>query len=111
MPEWLPQKPIEIVPKIKYNPNPFPEIAREKIEIYDKQLNKVLTESMINPYYIIDRILQVRFIIPLDSHHYNHANSNSTNKTNNIEFGIESLYFQKFLKEIATIYDRFLKSI
>ena len=51
-------------------------------------------------------MLLVGFIITLDSHHINHANSNLTNKPNFTESGNETKYNNKILKEIGTIYAR-----
>ena len=77
--------------KIKYkklnNPKPLKQIARDNSIIDDKQLNKELPENMIDPYYFIDRVLQVGFKINLDIHHINHANSKLTITPLYLEFG------------------------
>ena len=61
---------------------------------------------MINPYYFTDGALQIRYNITLDSHHTNHADSKTLIKPNFPEIGIESRYFNKILKTIASIYAR-----
>ena len=43
----------------KYNPKALKQIARENIKLDDKQLNKELAKTMINPYYFTDRALQI----------------------------------------------------
>ena len=50
---------------------------------------------MLNPYYFTDRSSKSGFIITLESHHFNHANSKLINKTNYPEFGIEVRYIDK----------------
>ena len=61
---------------------------------------------MPNPYYFTDRALQVGFIIKLDSHHINDANSIITINPAYPEFGIENRYNNKITKETANIYAR-----
>ena len=67
-------------------------------------MNKELAEKMLNPYYITDRSLQVRFNINLDSHQISHANPIITFKTTYSETGIEILYFNEILRQMAAIY-------
>ena len=40
MPEWLTKEPIEIKIKKIYQPKPLRRIAKDKINLHDKQLNK-----------------------------------------------------------------------
>ena len=61
---------------------------------------------MINPYYFTDRNLKTGFKNNLDSHNINHANSLLTISPIYTDFGIESRYINKILKEMATIYAR-----
>ena len=74
----------------------------------DKKLIKELAKKMINPYYFTDRNLQVEFIINLNSHHINHANSKITKKPNHPEFGIEVRDINKIMKELSVIYARLI---
>ena len=52
---------------------------------------------MLNQYYFSHRALRVGFIIKLDSHHNNHANSKIIVKPNYPEFGIEARYINKII--------------
>ena len=63
---------------------------------------------MPKPYYFTDRNLKVRFKINLDSHHNNHANSRLTIKPNYPEFGIETRYSYKIMKELSVFYARLI---
>ena len=84
------------------------QIARENIEIDDKQLNEDLAKKVINPFYFTDRALRVGFIITLESHHINHANSKLIIKPNYPEFGIEVRYKNKLKKELSVFYARLI---
>ena len=63
---------------------------------------------MINPYYFIDENLKIGFKISLESHNISHANSLPNITPNSLDIGIETRYFNKILKEMATIYARLL---
>ena len=55
-PEWLFQEsPIENISRKIYNPRPLRKIARDNIELDDKQLNEELAKKMNNPNYFTDR--------------------------------------------------------
>ena len=84
------------------------QIARDNITLDDKQLNKELAKKMPNPFFFTDRNLQVGFKIDLDSHYNNHANSKLTIIPNFPEFGIETRYTNKILKELSVIYARLI---
>ena len=56
IPEWLFQEPVENKIKKIYNPKPLKQIARYKIRLDDKQLNKELAKKMINPFYFTDKV-------------------------------------------------------
>ena len=58
------------------------------------------------PYYFTDRNLIVGFKNNLDSHHCNHTNSKLNITPNSTEFGIETRYFNKILKELSVSYAR-----
>ena len=74
----------------------------------DKQLIRELAKEMINPIYFFDRALQIGFKIALESHHFNHANSNFFIKPNYPDFGIEARYINKVIKELSVFYARLL---
>ena len=61
-------------------------------------MKKELAKRMINRYYFTDRNLKVRFKNNLDSHHINNANSKLTVIPNYPEFGIETRYITKIMK-------------
>ena len=65
IPDWLFQEPVEKKPRKICNPDQFKQIARENINIDDKELNKELAKKMFNPYDFADRALQVRFDITI----------------------------------------------
>ena len=75
-----------------YNLKPLKQLARDNIKLDDKQSNKELAENMISPYFFNDRNLKVGFIITLESHEINHANSRLTITLNYPEFGITVRY-------------------
>ena len=108
--EWFFKEPIPIENKIKkiYNPKPLGQLARDNIRLDDKQLNKELAKKMLNPYYFTDKNLKVEFKISLDSHHINHANSKFTTTTNYPEFGIETRYINKIIRELSVVYARLI---
>ena len=108
IPEWLFREPVENKINKIYNPKSLKQLARNKIELDDKQLNKEIAKKMINPYYFIDNNLKVGFKINLDSHHINHLNSKLTITPNHPEFGIEVRYINQIMKELAVIYARLI---
>ena len=63
---------------------------------------------MRNPFYFTDRAMQVGFIITLDSHHSNHANSKLTINPKYLEFGTENKNINKISKEVVIIYARLI---
>ena len=108
IPEWLFREPVEKKINKIYNPKSLKQLARNKIKLDDKQLNKELARKMINPYYFIDENLREGFKINLDSHNLHHSNSKLTIKPNHPEFGIENRYINKIMKELAVIYARLI---
>ena len=108
IPQWLFEEPIENKNKKVYNPKPLKQKARDNSKLDDKKLNKELANRMLNPYYFTDIALRVGFNIKLDNHHINHANSKLTIHPNYPEFGIETRYFNKIIKEMANIYARLI---
>ena len=108
IPEWLFQESIENKIKNIYNPKPLKQLARNKINLDDKQLNKELAKKMINPYYFSDRNLQVAYKINLDSHNLHHANSKLTISSNFENTGIEFRFIKKIMREMSIIYARLI---
>ena len=107
IPDWLfnqERSPIREMIKKIHNPKTLKQIAREKIELHDKELAKM----MINPYYFIDENLKIGFKNNLESHKINHANSISTITPNFQEFGIEFTYIIEIVKELSVIYSRLI---
>ena len=108
IPEWLFKENNEIKIKKIYNPISLKKLARNKINLDDKQLNKELAKKMINPYYFSDRNLQVAYKINLDSHHINHLNSKLTITSFFQNTGIEFRFINKIMREMATVYARLI---
>ena len=108
IPEWLFREPVENRIKKIYNPISLKKLARNKINLDDKQLNKELAKKMINPYYFSDRKLQVAYKINLDSHHINHLNSKVTITSNFENTGIEFRFINRIMREMSIIYVRLI---
>ena len=108
IPEWLFQEPVENKINKVHNPKSLKQIARDNINLDDKQLNKELAKKMINPYYFTHRNLKVGFKIKLDSHNLHHANSKLIITPNYPELRIEVRYINKIMKELAMIYARLI---
>ena len=101
VPEWLfkeEQAHIKIKTKKVYDPKTLKQIARENIEIIDKELHEELAEEMINPYYFTDKNLKIGFKIILGSHNIIHANSLLNIETNFPDTGIKTRYINEILK-------------
>ena len=64
---------------------------------------------MINPKYLIGQNLKMRFEIDPESHNIIHANSIISTIPIYTDFGIETRYNYKILKEMATIYASLIK--
>ena len=58
-------------------------------------MDNYLAEKMIDPYYFIDRDLQLGFNINLDSHNFSHANSTLTITPKFPEYVIGFRYIKK----------------
>ena len=111
IPEWFfeeEQTPIKNKIKKVYNPKTLQQIARQNININDKELDKELAKKMINPYCFIDEILKIGFKIILESHNFNHANSLLNIEPNFPDIGIETRYVNKILKELSGICARLI---
>ena len=108
IPDWLFRESIENKIEKIYNPISLKKLARNKINLDDKQFNKELAKKMINPYYFSDRNLKVAYKINLDSHHINHLNSKVTITSNFENTGIEFRFINKIMREMAIIYARLI---
>ena len=107
IPEWFfkeDRTPIKKKIQKVYNPKTLKQLAREKIKLDDKELAKM----MIIPYYFIDENLKNGFKINLESHSFSHANSILTIIPKFPDFGIESIYINKIIKELSVIYARLI---
>ena len=111
IPDWLfkeERSPIKKKIKKVYNPKTLQQLARQKIKMNDKELDREIIKKMINPYYFVDENLKIGFKINLKSHNINHANSLLNIEHNFSDIGIETRYINKILKEMATIYARLI---
>ena len=109
--EWLfkeEQEPTKNKIKKVYNPKTLKQIARENIKMNGKELNKEIAKKVINQYYFFNENLKKGFKINLKSHNVNHANSLLTITPKYTDFGIDTIYNNKILKEMATIYAGFI---
>ena len=107
IPEWFfKEEKAPIKKKIQkvYNPKTLKQLAREKIKLDDKELAKI----MINPYYFIDKNLNIGFKINLESHNFSHANSILTITPKFPDFGFEFRYINKIVKELSVIYAKLI---
>ena len=86
-----------------YNPKPLRYIARENIELDDKQLNKKIAEKEPNPFFT-DRALKIGPNINLDTHHINGAISKRFIKPSFPGIGFETRFKNQILKEMAILY-------
>ena len=102
IPEWLfKQEQTHIKKKIQkvYNPKTIKQIARQNIELNDKELDNVKAKKMINPYFFIDENFNIGFKINLESHNINHANSLLNIIPKFPDIGIETRYVNEIQKE------------
>ena len=110
-PEWLfkeEQAPNNNKIKKVYNPKTLIQIARENINLNDKELDKEEAEKMINPYYFTDEKVKIGFKINLESHNINHASCILNIIPKFADIGNKSRYINKILKEMATVYARII---
>ena len=99
IPYWLfkeERSPIKKKIQKVYNPKKIKQLAREKYNLDDKKLDKM----MINPYYFFDENLKNGFKINLESHNISHANSILTITPISPEIGIEFRYIKQNPKRI-----------
>ena len=69
-----------------FNPKSLKELARDKIKLNDRELNKEIAKKMLNPYYFKDKDFYNFLKINLDSHHINHLNSKITISSTSTEY-------------------------
>ena len=90
------------------NPKDLKELARDNINLNDRELNKEIAKKMLNPYYFKDKDFYNFLKINLDSHHINHLNSkitiSSTTEYNDISISLINI----LVKEMATIYAKLI---
>ena len=91
-----------------YNPTTLKQLARENNKIGDKEIEKEVAKETINPYYFTDESFKIGFKINLENHNINHAKSVLSIIPMLPDFGIETRYFNKILKEMASIYARLI---
>ena len=92
------------------NPKTLQELARDKIKLTNRELNKLLAEKMINPYYFKDQSFYDFLKINLDSHHINHLNSKITisSTAQPPHNYIDKLVIDRLVREMATIYAKLI---
>ena len=90
------------------NPKSLKELARDKIKLNNRELNKEIGKKMFNPYYFKNKNLYNILKINLDSHHINHLNSkikiSSTTEYNSIDMDL----INSLVKEMSVIYARLI---
>ena len=91
-----------------HNPKTLQQIARQNIELNDKELDKDIAKKMINLYYFIDENSKIGFKTNLESHNINHANSLLNIEPKFPDIGVETRYVNKILKELSVIYARLI---
>ena len=79
----------------KHNPKSLKQLARDNIELDDKQLNEELAKKMLNRYYFTDENLRVGF-----------SKGDSTNYTQLLKS-----FTTLFLAIESTIYPRYIMKI
>ena len=104
--EWLfKEEQARIKNKIKkvFITKTLKHVAREKIEIKDKEVDKELYKKMNIPYYFIVGNLKKGFKTKFESHNNNHASSILTIIPLYPDSIIEARYINKILKEMAYV--------
>ena len=95
----------------KYNPLKLSDLARDKINLNDKELNKQIAKKMLNPYYFKNKNLYNILKINLDSHHINHLNSKITISSKlEHDKSIDMDLINQLVKEMSVIYARLINS-
>ena len=84
------------------------KLARDKIKLNDRELNKEIAKRMLNPYYFKDKVFYNFLKINLDSHHINHLNSKITISDITEYNSIDKYLINRLVKEMANIYARLI---
>ena len=82
------------------------QLARAKVNLSNRELEKEIVKKMINPYYFSKRY-EAQYEDNLDRHHPNHINSKMTIKPK-YNLPIELLDLNNIFKEMAKIYGRLI---
>ena len=103
------QPSISKTENIKNNPESLKKLARDKIDLNNKDLNKEMAKKMLNLYYFSDKNLYHILKINLDSHHINHINSKITiSSTSEYDNSIDMYLINNIVKEMCMIYARLI---
>ena len=90
------------------SPKTLKQIARGNTKVDDKDQDKKLAKKLINPQYFTDEVLKIGFKSNLDGHSINHANSLLNIILVCPDFGIETRYNNKILRDMAMIYAKWI---
>ena len=95
-----------------FNPKSLKEIAIDKLNLNNRELNKEIAKKMLNPYYFKDKYFYNFLKINLDSHHINHLNSKITIITSSLEYdkSIDKDLINSLIREMSVIYARLINS-
>ena len=91
-----------------FNPKSLKEIARDKIKLSNKDLDKEITKKMLNPYCFKDQSFYDFLKTNLDSHHINHLNSKITISSTAQSPHIDKIVINRIVNETATIYAKLI---
>ena len=91
-----------------FNPKSLKELARDKIKLSNKDLDKEIAKKMLNPYYFKDQSFYDFLKINLDSHHINHLNSKITISSTAQPSHIDKIVINRIVNEMATIYAKLI---
>ena len=111
IPEWLykeEQTPVRKKLKKEYKHKALKLIARDNINLDDKELDEELAKKLNNPNYFIDENSKIGFKINLDCHSISHAGSILSITPFYTDVRIETRFIQTILKEMATIYAKLI---
>ena len=81
-------------------------LARAKVNLSNRELEREITKRMINPYYF-SKIYGPQYEVNLGHHHINHTNSKIPIKSKH-NLPIELCDLNKILKEMSAIYARLI---
>ena len=87
----------------KYNPLKLSDLARDKINLNDKDLFIEIAKKMLNPYYFKDKLFYNFLKIILDSHHINQLNSKITISSIDEYNSIDMILINQIVEEMVVI--------